>query len=85
MARSGDGHDVVRAFLRQWYEADERGRKRLGEAAPVVAVQDAALYDPDPWMRRQCLGFLDHHASDESGHVFLAALSDPVTPVRETA
>ena len=76
---------MAREFLRRWEEANERGKNRLCQVAPVAAVQAGALRDPDPWMRRRYLSFLDHHANDESGAVFLAALADPVTPVREMA
>lgn len=81
---SGD-RSVARDFLRRWDEAGERGRKRLGATVPLADLHHAALHDPDPWLRRQCLTFLDHGANDESSQVFLAALADPVGPVREIA
>jgi hypothetical protein len=36
-------------------------------------------------VRRSCLSLLDHHAADSSAAVFLAALDDPVAPVRDLA
>ncbi|MGI9119139.1 MAG: HEAT repeat domain-containing protein [Acidimicrobiales bacterium] len=48
-------------------------------------MQWAALHHGDPWVRRSCLGFLDHHAADGSGPIFMAALDDPVAPVRDLA
>jgi HEAT repeat protein len=81
----GDALQVVRTFLHQWDAASDRGRQRLSQRVPVEAVQHGALHDPDPWVRRQCLAILDHHASDVSTDVFRAALDDPATPVREIA
>lgn len=85
MADSPGHLQRAREFLRRWDEANERGRKRLGAAAPLEAVHLAARHDPDPWLRRQYLSVLDHCANDQSGGVFLAALADPVAPVREMA
>ncbi len=48
-------------------------------------MQAMAIDDPDPWLRRRCLGLLDHHANDASTEVFRRALHDPVPPVREVA
>jgi HEAT repeat protein len=48
-------------------------------------MRTAALRHRDPWVRRRCLFFLDHYANDESTATFLAALDDPVTPVRAMA
>jgi HEAT repeats len=76
---------AVRDVLHRWEQADERGRRRVAAVAPVAALAAAARHDPDPWVRRQCLVFLDHHANDASALVFLAALDDPVAPVREMA
>jgi hypothetical protein len=38
-------------------------------------MQSAALHHGDPWVRRSCLGFLDHHAADTSTAVFIAAIA----------
>ena len=84
MAR--DDGAVVRDFVRRWDAVDKRGRDRLRSAGiPVAEMQRAALRHEDPWLRRRCLALLDHHAADESTAVFLAALDDPVAPVREVA
>jgi len=76
---------AVQDLLHRWDQADERDRSRLADAPAVAALQDAALHHPDPWVRRRCLVVLDHHANDASAPVFLAALDDPVAPVREVA
>ena len=60
-------------------------RHQLAPEVPISDMQVAARTHPDPWVRRGCLGFLDHYASDASAHTFLAALDDPVTFVREAA
>jgi hypothetical protein len=68
--------------LRDWPE----GRQAWESiAVPVEAMQRAALLHPNPAVRRQCLGVLDHVANDASMPVFRAALSDPVPRVRLTA
>ena len=51
----------------------------------VALVQRAALEHPNARTRRECLGWLDHHANDASVLVFRAALSDPVPTVRRIA
>lgn len=78
---------VVEHFLRQWEAADKHTRQRFAPrgAIPVSALQRVALSHQDPWIRRKCLDTLDHHAADVSTPVFLAALDDPVAPVREVA
>jgi HEAT repeat protein len=65
--------------------ADPKVRALLDNGGPIGDVQTAALTHEDPWARRGCLDYLDHHAADESTAVFLAALEDPVAPVREIA
>lgn len=65
--------------------ADPAVRVLLRNGGPLGDIQSAALHHEDPWARRRCLDFLDHHAADESTAVFLAALDDPVAPVREIA
>ena len=84
MAR--DDGAVARDLLRRWDTANKRDRDHLRSTGiPVPEMQRAALSDEDPWVRRRCLAFLDHHAADESTAIFLAALDDPVAPVREIA
>jgi hypothetical protein len=80
-------HDiaVVDEFLRRGAAASKRTRARMRDEIPLAELQVAALEHPDPWVRRLCLGILDHEASDASVAVFLAALRDPVAPVREVA
>ncbi len=60
-------------------------RDRLRTRVPIAAMKLAAIGHEDPWVRRKCLSFLDHHAADESVSVFLQALNDPVAPVRDLA
>jgi hypothetical protein len=76
---------IVDEFLRSAKAMDRRTRERLRPWVPIRELQVAAREHPDPWVRRMCLGILDHEASDESVGVFLAALHDPVAPVREVA
>jgi hypothetical protein len=64
---------------------DPRIRALLRAGGPLTDIQREALGHPDPWARKQCLDFLDHRAADASTAVFLAALDDPVAPVREIA
>jgi hypothetical protein len=81
-----DGHsDVATEFLRRWNALPNKQRYQLAPEVPISDMQVAARTHPDPWVRRSCLGFLDHYASDASTRTFLAALDDPVTFVREVA
>jgi hypothetical protein len=77
--------DVVAAFFRRWNALPNKHRYQLVPEVPIPEMQLAAIADPNPWLRRGCLSFLDHHANDESIHVFLRALDDPVPFVREMA
>jgi hypothetical protein len=72
------GYSDVDDFLAGFAQVPPRKRSRAAERAPLARVQIAALEHPDPFVRRDCLAFLDHHANDESGAVFAAALADPV-------
>jgi HEAT repeat protein len=85
---------AVESYFASWWDAvrasREDGARPAGwkaslPAAPVAAVQAAALHHPDASVRRSCLGVLDHEASDESVEVFRAALGDPVPRVRVVA
>jgi HEAT repeat protein len=60
-------------------------RYQLVPELPIPEMQRAALADPNPWVRRGCLSFLDHYANDESVPAFLGALDDPVPFVRQMA
>jgi len=77
--------EVVTEFLRRWHALPNKERFQLAPEVPVSEMQVAATTHPDPWVRRGCLSFLDHYASDASTQAFLAALDDPVTFVREMA
>jgi hypothetical protein len=70
-------HDYLR-----WLDDAPRHRRR---DAPLGALQEAALSDPDPFLRARCLAVLDHVANEASTHVFAAALGDPVADVRRHA
>jgi hypothetical protein len=83
--RPADGNRDATAFLRRFHSGTAKQRARLVPKAPVAAVQQAALGHPDPFVRRLCLGFLDHHANDESMAVFAQGLQDPVDFVRNAA
>lgn len=80
-----DTRAAVEGFLRSWEVASHRTRDRLRSKVPIGEMKMAALEHEDPWVRRKCLSFLDHHAADESASVFLRALDDPVAPVRDLA
>jgi hypothetical protein len=77
--------NVVVAFLRRWNALPNKQRYQLVPEVPIPEMQLAAIADPNPWLRCGCLSFLDHYANDESIHVFLGALDDPVPFVREMA
>jgi hypothetical protein len=79
--------DVAEAttFLKQFFQGTAKQRARRVVKAPLGAVQTAALHHPDPWVRRDCLFFLDHYANDQSMSVFARALRDPVEFVRNMA
>jgi HEAT repeat protein len=83
---SSDGQlEEAAAFLRRWNDRPHKQAPLLAPEIPIAAMQAAAIGHPDPWFRRSCLSFLDHYANDDSAPTFLAALSDPVTLVREMA
>ena len=84
VTRAGDFSDVE-VFLRRFFAAPAKKRSAIARHAPLVRVQEAALRHHDPFVRRGCLAFLDHHANDQSASVFAQALTDPVEPVRHTA
>ena len=77
--------DVVGTFLRRWNALPNKQRYRLVPEVPIPDMQLAAIADPNPWLRCGCLSLLDHYANDESIHVFLRGLDDPVPFVREMA
>jgi HEAT repeat protein len=77
--------DAVGDFCRRWSALPNKQRYRLVPELPVREMQLAAVTHPSPWVRRGCLSFLDHYASDDSTPVFLGALDDPVPFVREMA
>lgn len=80
-----DSRTAVEGFLQAWDVASHRTRDRLRSNVPIREMKEAAIEHEDPWVRRKCLGFLDHLAADESASVFLQALDDPVAPVRDLA
>jgi HEAT repeat protein len=84
MANEGELGEAV-AFLRRWNSLPNKQATRLTPEIPIAAMQVAAVRHPDPWVRRSCLSFLDHYANEASTPTFLAALADPVTPVRAMA
>jgi hypothetical protein len=81
------GDDLIEAtvFLRRFSSGTAKQRSLLVRKAPLAAIQTAALGHPDPFVRRGCLFFLDHHANDQSMAVFGEALHDPVDFVRNMA
>jgi HEAT repeat protein len=80
-------HDLatVDDFIGRYRALPNKKRRFQASDLPIAEMQTAAIRHRDPWVRRTCLSFLDHYANDESTTTFLAALDDPVTPVREMA
>jgi HEAT repeat protein len=72
-------------FLKEFFAATPRQKSRLAKKVPLADVQTSALHHPDPFVRRECLFFLDHHANEASTAVFAEALHDPVDFVRNAA
>jgi hypothetical protein len=77
--------ETVYDFLCRFRALPNKQRHFAASELPLAEMHLAATCHPDPWVRRSCLYFLDHYANDESTSTFLAALDDPVTPVREMA
>jgi HEAT repeat protein len=72
-------------YLSQFFSSTPKQKSRLVKKAPLADLQAAAVRHPDPFVRRGCLFFLDHHANESSTAVFSAALHDPVDFVRNAA
>jgi hypothetical protein len=72
-------------FLRRFVATPAKRRSSVAADAPIARIQVAALDHPDPFVRRGCLGFLDHYANEASASVFALALRDPVELVRHAA
>ncbi|MCU1599716.1 MAG: hypothetical protein JWO22_425 [Frankiales bacterium] len=72
-------------FFSRFASGTAKQRARLVTRAPLDDIHTAALRHPDPFVRRWCLGYLDHYANDQSMHVFAIALRDPVDFVRNVA
>jgi len=60
------------------------GLRDRGLTPPPSAIVDA-LRHPNPRVRYECLGLLDHLAEEESVPAMIAATSDPVPRVRRMA
>lgn len=58
---------AVEAFFGAWEAGSAGTKRRLASDLPIAGIQEAAIDHPDPWLRRWCIGFLDHHASDALG------------------
>jgi HEAT repeat protein len=71
--------------MEQFFSSTPKQKARLAKKKPLPDLHTAALTHPDPFIRRDCLGFLDHYANDASTAVFAAALHDPVDFVRNAA
>jgi HEAT repeat protein len=80
-----DNHAEAVSFLQRFLATSTKRRSSVAAGAPIVQLQAAALQHRDPFMRRSCLGYLDHHANEDSISVFALALRDPVELVRHTA
>jgi HEAT repeat protein len=80
-----DTRAAVEGFFQAWESASRRKQEHLRSMVPIAAMQQSAVDHEDPWVRRRCLGFLDHYAAETSAAVFVKALDDPVAPVRDIA
>ena len=86
-----DGEQAVASYFEGYKRHVEQFRAEGGHwkpfagEVPVEAMQEAALRHPNPKIRRECLGVLDHAANDASLEVFRRALRDPVPRVRMVA
>jgi hypothetical protein len=83
--RAGQAWRSAGSYLKQFFSATPRQKSRLAKKKPLAELHTAALAHPDPFTRRDCLGFLDHYANEASTAVFAAALRDPVDFVRNVA
>jgi HEAT repeat protein len=72
-------------YLKQFFSATAKQKAKLVKKAPLAELHEVALHHPDPFLRRDCLFFLDHYANESSTAVFAAALGDPVDFVRNAA
>jgi hypothetical protein len=88
---SSDDKRAVATYFDRYAAHVERFRQEAGrwqpfeDEVPIRAMQAAALLHPNPKVRRECLGVLDHAANDQSVDVFRHALGDPVPRVRLVA
>jgi hypothetical protein len=86
-----DDEQAVAAYFEGYQRHVERFRAEGGRwrpfsgEVPVRAMQAAALRHPNPKVRRECLGVLDHAVNAASLDVFRRALQDPVPRVRMVA
>jgi hypothetical protein len=83
--RGGDDYAAAVSFLQRFVATSSTRRSSVAAGAPIVQLQAAALHHRDPFVRRDCLDFLDHYANGDSTSVFAQALHDPVELVRHTA
>ena len=83
--RAGQAWRSAGSYLTQFFSAPPKQKSRLAKKKPLAELHTAALAHPDPFTRRDCLGFLDHYANEASTAVFAAALHDPVDFVRNSA
>lgn len=84
-ARAGQAWCSAGPYLKQFFSSTPKQKSRLAKKKPLADLHTAALAHPDPFTRRDCLGFLEHYANDASTAVFAAALHDPVDFVRNVA
>jgi hypothetical protein len=81
----GDALAGAVRFLQRFEATSAKRRSSVATDAPIGQIQLAALHHPDAFVRRGCLGFLDHYANEVSTPVFALALHDPVAFVRHAA
>jgi hypothetical protein len=80
-----DEHSEAERFLHRFVATSANRRSSVAADAPIAQIQVAAHHHPNPFLRRACLGFLDHYANEASTSVFALALHDPVELVRHPA
>jgi HEAT repeat protein len=81
----GSDHAGAARFIQRFLATSAKRRSSVAADAPIGELQLAALHHPDPFVRRDCLAFLDHYANEASASVFASALHDPVEFVRHVA
>jgi hypothetical protein len=81
----GSDHAGAARFIQRFLATSAKRRSSVAADAPIGQLQLAGLHHPDPFVRRDCLAFLDHYANEAAASVFASALHDTVEFVRHVA